>query len=134
MRQTGVGVVVLLALALPTLAAAQFGHPLKGPWSGQWEPAGQSNRLLLDLHWDGKAITGTINPGRDAAVVTSVTFDYADPTAWKVTIEAEGKNSSGQAVPIRVDGVLENIGAYAKVLRGTWTQGGRKGPFVVTSN
>jgi hypothetical protein len=29
----------------------------------QWGPAASPTRLLLDLHWDGKDITGTINPG-----------------------------------------------------------------------
>ena len=42
---------------------AQFGHPLKGQWSGQWGPADSPKRLLLDLHWDGKEITGVVNPG-----------------------------------------------------------------------
>ena len=63
-------------------AQAQFGHPLKGQWSGQWGPANNSTRLLLDLHWDGKEITGVINPGVEAATVKSVTFDYTDPSAW----------------------------------------------------
>ena len=44
------------------LAHAQFGHPLKGQWSGQWGPVDSPNRLLLTLEWDGKAITGVINP------------------------------------------------------------------------
>ena len=51
-------VVVAVALAVPFAAHAQFGHPLKGQWSGQWGPANSSSRLLLDLHWDGKEITG----------------------------------------------------------------------------
>ena len=73
-----------IALALPLVAGAQFGHPLKGQWSGQWGPADNPKRLLLDLHWDGKAITGVINPGPEAATVKSVTFDYTDPSAWVV--------------------------------------------------
>lgn len=129
-------VVALVAVVLvwPVMLGAQFGHPLKGAWSGQWGPPGQSNRLLLDLHWDGKAITGTINPGPNAAAVKSVAFDYSDPTAWKVTLEAEGRNAAGGSVAIRVDGVLENLGAYARVFRGTWMQDGQKAPFVLTRN
>ena len=46
---------------------AQFGHPLKGQWSGEWGPKDKPNRLLLDLDWDGKEITGVINPGPNAA-------------------------------------------------------------------
>ena len=127
-------VLVAVALALPALAFAQFGHPMKGQWSGQWGPANSPNRLLLDLHWDGKDITGTINPGPEAATIKSVTFDYTDPTAWVVKMTAEGKDSTGKAVQISVDGKLENLGAYTKLFHGTWTQSGKKGDFTVTRN
>jgi hypothetical protein len=128
-------VVVACLLALPAVASAQFGHPMKGQWSGQWGPADAPNRLLLDLGWDGKEITGRINPGADnEATVKKVTFDYSNVDAWKVVIEADGKDASGKAVPIRVEGTLENLGAYYRVFHGTWTQGGQKGPFTLTRN
>jgi len=128
-------VLALMILAgAPALSDAQFGHPLKGPWSGQWESGGEEHRLLLDLHWDGTAITGTINPGEEAATVTGVTIDYSDPAAWKVRLEARGTGPSGGPVTIVAEGTLENIGAYAKLFRGTWTEGGRSGPFLVTRN
>jgi hypothetical protein len=123
-----------ILLVAPAGLRAQFGHPLKGQWSGQWGPADNSKRLLLDLHWDGKAISGTINPGDEAAKVTSVTFDYSNPTAWKVQLQAEGKDRSGKPVTISVDGTLENIGAYSKLFHGTWIEGGQKGEFTVTRN
>ena len=122
----------LLVTAAP--AAAQFGHPMKGQWSGEWGPAGSTSRLLLDLHWDGKDITGRINPGGSEAAVKKVTFDYSDVTKWKVQMEAEGKDASGKPVQIRVDGILENLGAYYRVFHGTWTEGGKSGPFTVTRN
>lgn len=128
--------VMLLAwlALLPAAAVAQFGHPLDGLWSGQWGPKDKPNRLLLDLDWDGKTITGAINPGSNAATVKSVIIDYSDPSSWVVRLEAEGKDAAGRAVPIRVDGRLENIGAYRRVFRGTWTQGSQKGEFIVTRN
>jgi hypothetical protein len=126
--------VVVIALALPLIAWAQYGHPLKGQWSGQWGPASSPNRLLLDLNWDGKNVTGVINPGTTDAAVKSVTIDYTDPTVWVVKIQAEGKDEAGKPVSISVDGKLENIGAYTRLLHGTWTQGGRKGEFAVTRN
>jgi len=129
-------VMTLVALlAVPAVALAQFGHPLKGQWSGQWGPAANPMRLLLDLHWDGKEITGFINPGApDVATVKSVTFDYSNPVAWKVKLQAEGKDPSGKPVSIMVDGTLENLGAYSKLFHGTWTQGGQTGDFTVTRN
>jgi hypothetical protein len=103
-------------------------------WSGQWGPRGKPNRLLLDLDWDGKTITGVINPGPNAATVRHVTIDPSDPSSWVVRLEAEGKDVSGKPVPITVEGRIENIGAYRRVFRGTWTQGREKGEFVVTRN
>jgi len=126
--------VLAVMLAVPAVLSAQFGHPLKGQWSGQWGPKESPKRLLLDLQWDGKAITGVINPGPEAATVSAVTFDYTDPTAWKVKMQAAGKDASGKPITIAVDGTLENIGAYAKLFHGTWTQGGQKGEFTVTRN
>ena len=124
----------VMVLVLPALAAAQFGHPLKGQWSGEWGPKGSPTRLLLDIHWDGKALTGTINPGSDTAgTLKKVTIDYSLVTSWKVQIEAEA-TEGGKVVPVRVDATLENIGANYRVLHGTWTQGSRKGEFTVTRN
>jgi hypothetical protein len=127
-------VTIVGALALPAVLQAQFGHPLKGQWSGEWGPKDKPNRLLLNFEWDGKEMTGVINPGPNAAVVKSVVFDYTNPAAWGVKITAEGKDASGKPVAISVDGKLENIGAYTKLFHGTWTQGGKKGDFTVTRN
>jgi hypothetical protein len=126
--------VVIASAALSVAAWGQYGHPLKGQWSGQWGPANNSTRLLLDLNWDGKNVTGVINPGTTDAVVKSVTIDYTDPSVWVVKLQAEGKDESGKPVSISVDGKLENIGAYTRLFHGTWIQGGRKGEFAVTRN
>ena len=127
-------VAIACALSLPATLHAQFGHPLKGQWSGEWGQKDKPNRLLLNFEWDGKEITGVINPGPNAATVKSVVFDYTNPAAWGVKISAEGKDAGGKPVAITVDGKLENLGAYMKHLHGTWTQGGQKGEFAVTRN
>jgi hypothetical protein len=111
---------------------AQYGHPLKGSWSGDWGPAGgPRNRLLVDLQWDGKAVTGTINPGADNVSVEKVEVDYA---SWAVHIEARGKDSTGRPVRYVIDGRLDNLGSYNRTLKGTWVQGGVKGDFTLTRN
>ncbi len=123
---------LLICLAVAAAADAQYGHPLKGSWSGDWGPTKETrNRLLLQLNWDGKAITGTINPGPTAVSLQKATLD---PSNWTVHFEAEGKDQSGRAVRYVVDGKLENLGAYNRVLSGTWTQGGVKGDFRVVRN
>lgn len=127
--------VLALLAALPAIASAQFGHPLKGQWSGEWGAKTSPNRLLLDLTWDGKEVGGRINPGMDnEGTVKKVTIDYSNVDAWKVQLEGEAKDASGKVVPVRVDGTLENLGAYFRVFRGTWSQGGQKGEFFVTRN
>ncbi len=116
-----------MTAALVVALLLQFGHPLDGQWSGEMGPPEKPARLLLDLDWNGKEITGTVNPGQPtAAKITRVTVDFTDVGAWTVKMEAEGK--------IAVDARLENLGAYRRVLRGTWSQGGQKSAFVVTRN
>src|SRR5262249_10973832 len=113
----------LAALLLAASALAQFGHPLKGTWSGDWG-ATQDNRthVVVQCNWDGKTITGNINPGPRAAA-----FKKAELNAetWSVHIEADGRDAAGAAVHYVIDGKLENIGAYQRILSGTWTEGGK---------
>jgi len=121
---------VALMLAAPALA--QFGHPLKGTWSGDWGPTKENRtHVLLELNWDGKAISGTINPGPKAVTLQKAEFDAPN---WTVHLEAEGKDASGKPVPYVIDGKMTNIGSQNRVLAGTWTQGGVKGDFKLTRN
>ena len=125
--------VVVSLLAIPAAAFAQFGHPFNSPYSGGWGKD-NVNRLLLDTHWDGKKVTGTINSGSATLNVTDTQFDYTNPSAWKVTMKAEGKDKDGKPVTATLVGTLENIGVYYKIFSGTLTQGAQKGDFVVTRN
>jgi hypothetical protein len=122
--------IALLSVALP--AIAQFGHPLKGTWSGDWGPTkDKRTHVVLDLNWDGKAITGTINPGPNGVPLQKATLDAE---TWAVHLEGDGKDASGKAVRYVIDGKLENIGAYQRVLSGTWMEGIQKGDFKVVRN
>ena len=123
---------LLLVLTVAAPAVAQFGHPLKGTWSGDWGPTKENRkRVLLELNWDGKAITGRINPGPNAVTLQQATLD---PATWRVHLESEAKDAAGQVVRTVIDGKLENIGAYNRVITGTWTEGARKGDFKVVRN
>ena len=126
------GAVLAVCVVLGATTSAQFGHPLKGSWSGDWGPdKARRTRVLLQMHWDGKVITGTINPGPNAQPLTKASLD---PDTWMVHLEAEGKDTGGRPVRSVIEGKLENIGAYRRVLSGTWTQGGTKGDFRVVLN
>src|ERR1041385_4919078 len=93
--------VVLVVLAA-TAAHAQFGHPLKGTWSGEWGPS--KTQVGLEFNWDGKNLTGAINPGANAVPFGKVTLDGA---TW--TVHAEGDKDGMKYV---VDGKMENIGMH----------------------
>ena len=127
--------IVLIGIMTGLLAApalAQFGHPLKGSWSGDWGTDKENRtRILLDMTWDGKAIGGTINPGPNGVPLQKASLD---PSNWTVHLEAEGKDATGKPVRYVIDGKLENIGAYQRFITGTWTEGGRKGDFKVVRN
>ena len=123
-----------ILVALPSVAIAQFGHPLKGSWSGERTTGRQQARLLINLDWDGKDVTGVINPGPNAVTIKKVSYETTDPTAWVVRIEAERKDAAGKAIPVTIDGKLENIGSYRRFITGTWTEAGTKSPFKVTRN
>ena len=122
-------VLTLACLASAATAFAQFGHPLKGSWSGEWG----SNRqhVVLNLNWDGKAISGVINPGANGVTLTTATLD---PATWTVHFVGDGKDASGAPVHIVIDGKVENLGAFQRFITGTWTQGSQKGTFKVTRN
>jgi len=67
MRVTKLFLACLIVFALTaTLALAQEGFPLKGSWLGDWGPNRTTrNQVFIVIDWDGKAISGTINPGTD---------------------------------------------------------------------
>ena len=120
---------VLLCLAA-TAAMAQEGHPLTGTWSGDWGPnVSQRNHLTLVMNWDGKNVSGVLNPGDNAVQIPSIGLDV---TNWTVRIEADAKDASGKAVHIVAEGKLDDIGSYHRKLTGSWTQGGTKGDFRLT--
>jgi hypothetical protein len=128
----------LACLGIAVSAFAQFGHPLSGTWSGDWGASkDKRERLLIQMHYDGKQVTGTINPGPNAAPLKTVTVipgTEAEPGIWTIKMEAEGKDAGGKTVPIVVDAKLQNLGSPNRVMTGTWTQGGVKGDVKLTRN
>ena len=110
MRRWVQALAAVVILASAGTALAQEGHPLKGSWIGTW--AGNSvhgNDVLLVLSWDGKAITGTINPGTDNMVVKNASLN---PDGWVVHIEADGKDKAGAVFTYVIDGKIENLAMH----------------------
>jgi hypothetical protein len=123
---------VLLTLAVVSLAApitAQEGHPLKGSWLGTWGPSKvHSNDILVIMNWDGKTISGMINPGTDNVPIKNATLN---PEGWVVHLEAEFKNKAG-AVNYVLDGKIEGLAFHNRSVTGTWKSQGESGKFKIS--
>jgi hypothetical protein len=81
------------------------------------------------MNWDGKNVTGLINPGPDSVPLSSV---YVDVPTWTIRIEADMKDSSGKPVHVKAEGHLDNLGSYHRTITGTWRQGSSNGDFKIT--
>ena len=120
----------LLLFGLLGVASAQEGHPLKGSWLGEW--AGNSvhgDNILLILDWDGKAITGMINPGTDNIPLGKASLE---PEGWVVKLEAEGKDKDGGAVRYVIEGKIENLELPNRSINGTWSSNKGRGTFTAS--
>jgi hypothetical protein len=117
----------LLLLAASVIAPqshAQQGHPLTGTWSGDWATSPTARtQITFVMTWDGKKISGLINPGPDSIPLTSV---FLDVTNWTVRIEASAKDK------ITAEGRLDDLGSYHRTIKGTWHQGSTTGDFRLT--
>src|SRR5215472_2526677 len=107
---------LLTSLALPLIA--QNGNTLSGTWSGDWGPTPtHRNPVVVELKWDGKTLTGTVNPGPDAVMLQKTSFD---PKTGSVHLEADSVGN-GPKVHFIIDGKLEN-----GTIVGSWNHDTRK--------
>jgi hypothetical protein len=111
-----------------SLVFAQEGHPLVGSWHGSWGTTQQTDATFI-LKWDGKDITGMINPGLEVIKIQKATLDA--PT-WTVHLEGDTKDAAGNPVHIVIEGKIENVTNVHRRIVGTWTQGNVKAPLKMT--
>ena len=103
---------ILLLVLLATTASAQEGHPLKGSWIGEWTGnEAMGDFVLMVLNWDGKNVTGVINPGTDDLQIDKVTLD---PSDWSVMIKAGD---------YQINGKIEHLELPSRSIVGTWKDG-----------
>jgi hypothetical protein len=119
--------VLFLALALP--GQTQEGHPLKGSWIGEWADNDTHDAfVVVILDWDGREITGMINPGTDNISITSAVLN---PEDWTVRIEADTEDSEGRAVDYVITGTIEDLELPNRYIKGTWQNGNNRGDFEI---
>ena len=120
----------LVCLAFTAPAVAQEGHPLKGSWIGTWGPSqNHSNDVIIVLNWDGKSITGTINPGTDEIAIKNATLN---PDGWVVHLEGDAKDKAGKTITYIIDGKIENLPKRDRSVVGTWKTATENGPFKIS--
>lgn len=112
------GVLAIGLLFAAAVAGAQEGFPLDGTWRGEREGDGKAPvTIVIVMQWDGKNVTGIINPGPKAIQIGEAKLV---PEGWRVTLNA--RDAAGK--PISFDGAIGELGAYNRTISGTWTEGG----------
>ena len=117
---------ICMAACLLTATSVFAADPLSGNWAGDWGPSPtHRNPVTVELKWDGKNLTGTVNPGPDAVELKKATFDSK---SGEVHFEVDAKNRrTGDAVHYIIDGKVEN-----DTMTGSWNHDNRKGDFKIT--
>ncbi len=122
-----IGAFAIACLAFVVVGRAQEGHPLVGTWHGTWGPtAAQRNDVTIVMEYDGKTISGLLNPGPDGTRFDTITLE---PGKWAVHFEATPK---GAKAPIVIDATLQDVTNRRRTLTGTWMQGAVKGDFRIS--
>ena len=113
-----------LLLAVSAFAQKSGSDPLTGTWAGDWGPSpSDRNQVTVDLKWDGKTLTGTVNPGPNAVPLERSTFDAKTRA---VHFEADAKGHSGSVVHYVIDGKIEG-----SMMTGKWSHDTVKGDFKI---
>jgi hypothetical protein len=116
---------ICLVMAAAAFAQQAGGDPLSGSWVGDWGPsASDRNQVTVELKWDGKALSGTVNPGPNAVALQKATFDSKTNA---VHFEADAKGRSGNVLHYMIDGKVEK-----DTMTGSWSHDQRKGDFKIT--
>ena len=128
--------VVAAAVLVGVSARAQEGHPLAGTWYGDYTTGKQPTDLTVIMKWDGKSVTGLINPGPNSKPLTSVAMDITPgkpagqgqqstegiPPVFKVRFDVDG---------MTFEGTIKNPVAGNRQLTGTWKRGTQTGTFQI---
>ena len=115
------------AMLLAPWLIAQEGHPLKGTWHGSWGVnAADRTPVTLVMDWDGKSVTGIMNPGARSSPIEKTALD---PSGWQFHFESNYKDRSGATARISIDAKIQDVTSPRRSLIGTWTQGDKKGDF-----
>jgi len=127
-------------VALGLVGSAQEGYPMAGTWYGDYGLGAQRRDLTIVLKWDGRTVTGTVNPGPTATPIKTAVMDFTPgkpapegensttgiPPVFRVHMEFDAPNNGGLVV---LDGTIKNPVAGNRTVIGTFKHGAESGPF-----
>ncbi|PYP87371.1 MAG: hypothetical protein DMF61_10180 [Blastocatellia bacterium AA13] len=114
-----------LAFAISIAAPRPTADPLSGTWTGDCGPSPtHRNQVTVELKWDGKVLSGTVNPSSDKIALQKCTFDAK---TGAIHMEADAKSRRGGDVHYVIDGNVEK-----NTMTGSWNHDARKGDFKLT--
>ena len=125
---------LLSCLLIAASAFAQEANPVKGVWVGHWGPTlTPQSRIVIVLDYDGRNITGVLNPGPNAVPLRVARMDItpgklasqgspAVMPVFKIHIEADTKDARGNTVNIVADGTMNLVPLPNRNITGAWTQ------------
>lgn len=116
---------LLACFVMAVSVFAQQPDPLTGNWKGDWGPSPRDrNQVTVALKWDGKSLTGTVNPDSNPIQLQKSTFDSK---TGAVHMEAMTPGRGGSTYHYIIDGKLDK-GAIV----GSWNHETTKGDFKIT--
>lgn len=129
-------VVVAVAALIASAGSAQEGHPLDGTWYGDYTTGRQVTDITVIMKWDGKSITGLLNPGPNSKPLTAVVMDI---TPGKPAPQGQGSTTGIPPVfkarfdvdGMTFEGTIKNPVAGNRQLTGTWRRGNQSGTFQI---
>lgn len=133
----------LPGLAGPT--AAQEGHPLKGTWYGDFGSGTDRHDLTVAMDWNGRWVSGTVNPGPNAIPMKSATLEVVlaapgeggrggpsgEPPRFVVRFEVDVPGADGTLDSFVFEGEIFNPVAGNRRIAGAWTCGEDEGDFQI---
>jgi hypothetical protein len=128
MRSKILHLACILACLLVGISALGQGNadPLTGRWSGDWGPTPtHRNPVTVEMKWDGKNLTGNVNPGPTAIPLSKTSFDAK---TGGVHMEADA-DVRGRKVHYVITGKVDK-----DTMTGSWNHDQVKGDFKITKS
>jgi hypothetical protein len=113
-----------LVTGISVVAFSVVDDPISGTWIGDWGPSEwDRNQVTVELKWDGKSLTGTVNPGPNAVELKKTMFDAKNNS---VHFEADVVSRRGGQIHYVIDGKAEK-----GTMTGSWSHDNLKGDFKI---